>query len=364
MTAATEPAHSIEDLNPGWFTAVLREAGAIEDTVGVSAVDAELFGTGQFGLVIRATLAYDGPAPGAPGSVIVKLASHDPGSRGLAMAVGAYEAEVRFYTEIAPLVEVNLPRCFWSGLDLASERCTLVLEDLSESRVVGDNVRGGTVEQATLALEQLVELQAPVWDDPRLRELNWLADPARTQMLFGAVPAAMPVFRKRFGERCDPAHLELAERLAPLADRFPDVLATGPLVVAHGDFRLDNLLFSSAPDTPSATVIDWQLARLAPPLLDVAIYLAACLPLDVRREHQEGLLRSYHTSLTDSGVDGFSWDGCREGLRRCSLYPFLLSIGVIVNLEATERGDTMAMGIFRNSAELVLDLNAGDVLDG
>jgi hypothetical protein len=353
----------MDDLTPEWLTRVLREAEVLDGAVDVRAARPEVFGTGQFGLVIRTRLEYDGPAPDAPESVIVKLASLDPGSRGLAMAIGAYEAEVHFYREIAPLVDVALPRCLWAGLDSAAEQCTIVLEDLSDACIVGDNVRGGSVEQAGLAIEQLVKLQAPVWDDPRLRKLDWLADPGRTALLFAAVPQALPIFRDRFAGRCDPAHLDLAERLAPLAGRFPAVLAAGPQVVAHGDFRLDNLLFSTPPQPPAATVIDWQLARLASPLLDVAIYLAACLPPDVRRTHQHELLRAYHEGLVAAGVRGFSWASCREGLRRCSLYSFLLSIGVIVSLEATERGDAMALGIFAQSAEFVLDLNAADVLD-
>src|SRR2546426_12822956 len=102
-----------EDLTPAWFTAVLRQGGVLGCDADVVAVDAGRYGTGQFGLVSRAELRYDGDAPGAPESVIVKLPSDDPGCRELGVATGAYEAEVRFYSEIAPLSRIDVPRLHW-----------------------------------------------------------------------------------------------------------------------------------------------------------------------------------------------------------------------------------------------------------
>jgi aminoglycoside phosphotransferase (APT) family kinase protein len=48
---------------------------------------------------------------------------------------------------------------------------------------------------------------------------------------------------------------------------------TDPLVVMHGDYRLDNLMFSRADGRLQATVLDWQAVRVGPPLIDAGIYL-------------------------------------------------------------------------------------------
>jgi hypothetical protein len=356
-------ADSTSDLTPEWFTEALREGGAIDGTTRVSAADAVLFGTGQFGLVARAALTYDRPAPAAPASVIVKLPSQDPGSRGLGVAIGAYEAEVRFYRELAPRSDITVPRAYWTGVEPGTGRVTLVLEDLSGGWTVGDAIAGGTVAQAEAAVDQIARLHADLWDDPGLRELQWLAPISRTQMLFDGVPAALPAFRERFADRLDPEHMKLVEHLAPRGAEFPTRAWRGPMVVAHGDFRLDNVMFRDTAGGLEACVIDWQSLRLAPPMIDAGIWLSSCLSPDDRRAHQDALLRRYHGLLVDRGVRDFSYDDCLASLRVCSLYTFLAGIGVSVTLARSDRGDAMFAALVAQAADFVQDLDADTALD-
>lgn len=361
--AAAVLADTPADLTPEWFTAALREGGVLPAGASVATVDAGLFGTGQFGLVARAELTYDGEAPGAPASVIVKLPSADAGSKQLGIAIGAYEAEVRFYQELAPRSTIAVPRPHWTSFEPGTGRVTLVLDDLTGGWQVGDAIAGGTVAQADAALGQIARLHGELWDDPGLRQLDWLAPIARTQMLFDGVPAALPVFRERFAERLEPHQLAAVERLAPKGAEYPSRAWTGPLVVAHGDFRLDNVLFREDAAGTHATVIDWQSLRLAPPLIDAAIWLATCLSPEDRRTHQDALLRRYHDGLLAAGVEGFSFDDCLASLRTCSLYVFLLSVGMSVQLARSERGDAMFAGMVAQAADFVTDLGAETVLD-
>src|SRR5437764_1413325 len=93
-------------------------------------------GSAATDLATRAVLDED--EPGAPESVIVKLPSDDPGCRELGVATGAYEAEVRFFSEIAPLSRIDVPRLHWGSFEPGTGRVTMVLEDLSEDWQVGD----------------------------------------------------------------------------------------------------------------------------------------------------------------------------------------------------------------------------------
>ena len=159
-------ADSVADLTPAWFTAALREGGTITGEHAVTSVKAEPFGTGQVGLVVRAELEHDGPNGLVPPSLVVKLPSPDAGSRGMATAMGLYEAEVRFYEEIAPRLGPAIPTMHWGGVEGASGRFTLVLDDLSGAAEVGDMVAGCDHEQAALAIDALADFQVPVWADP------------------------------------------------------------------------------------------------------------------------------------------------------------------------------------------------------
>jgi Phosphotransferase enzyme family len=363
MLTSTALADSTEDLTPAWFTAALQEGGVLGADDRVEHVDAGLYGTGQFGLVARAQLGYAGPAAGAPDSVIVKLPSDDPGSRQLGVGIGAYEAEVRFYQEIAPRSSIDVPQLYWASYEPGTGRVTLVLEDLSRDWQVGDAVVGGTVEQAGAALEQIARIHGELWDDPGLRKLDWLASPARTEALFDGVPAALPAFRERFADRLEPQQFAAVERLAPKGAEYPARAWTGPMVVAHGDFRLDNVMFRRGADGLQANVIDWQAVRLAPPMVDAAIWLSSCLSATDRRRHQDALLRAYHERLEASGVEGFTFDDCIAGLRVCSLYVFLLSVGVSVTLAQSGRGDELFAGMVARAADFVTDMDAAGVLD-
>jgi hypothetical protein len=356
-------ADTIEDLTAEWFTEALREGGVLPDGGSVVKADNEIYGTGQFGFVVRSELAYEGDPGDAPASLIVKIPSDDERARGFAKLIGAYEVEVRFYSELLPRTDVGAPRAFWGEVEPETSRFTLVLEDLTPDWQVGDAIAGGTPEQAATAIDQLVKLHAPLWNDPGLRELDWLSSPTRTQALFGLVEPAMPAFKERFGERVSPEHMALAERLAPKAAGYAERAWHEPLVAIHGDYRLDNLMFANGDDGLTAKVIDWQSVRLGPPLIDHGIYLSSCLSIEHRREHQEALLRRYHEGLVDAGVEDFSFDDCMESYRQGSLYVFLLSVGAGMHLKQTERGDELFAGLFSMGGELVEDLNAAEFLD-
>ncbi len=370
MTMQTEPsatptvpiADTLDDLTPDWFTAALRDRGTIGEGAVVRSVEAEPIGTGQVGLVARARLEYDDPRAGGPSSVVVKLPSPDAGSRQMGVAMGLYEAEVRFYQEIAPRLGRAVPAMHWGDVDPQTGRFTLVLDDLTGTSQVGDMVAGCSLEQAALAIAALPALQAPVWDDPALPGLPWL-DPVRTDMMFAAVAPCLDLFLERFAGRLEPEHVALVRRLAPQAGGYRTRVWEPPYVVAHSDYRLDNMLFCSTGDAPPISVVDWQGARLGPPLLDAAVLLGACMSTEQRRAQERELLGDYHERLVSAGIGGFSFDDCLESYRRSSLWPFLLGIPVSVSLVQTERGDAMWARLVRGCAELVIDTGAAELLE-
>jgi hypothetical protein len=350
-----------DQLTPQWFTQVLRGNGAIGAQDTVASVDATVIGTGQVGFVARAQLGYAGEGAG-PATLIVKLPSADADSRRTGAAMGIYESEVRFYQEIAPRLGGAVAAMYWGEVEPANGRFTLVLEDLQATSDVGDMVAGGTLDQAELAIGALAALQAPIWNEPDLVKLPW-AGVERTEMLFGAVAPSIDAFVARFENRVDPAHLELAKGLAPSAAGSAQRLWRAPFVIAHGDYRLDNMMFGRHDGAPPITVIDWQAARLGPPLLDVAIYLGSCLSIDERRSQEDRLLHLYHDGLRGAGVNDFSFMQCRHSYRVSSLYPFLLTIAMSMTLQQTERGDQMWAQMFTNSASIVADTGADALLD-
>jgi hypothetical protein len=224
-------------------------------------------------------------------------------------------------------------------------------------------VAGCSMEHAELAVLELVKLQARSWDSAAVLDKRWIADTMRTEMLFETVPAAVDPFLERFGPRLEPEHVNLVRHLGPKAPSYPARVWKRPFVVAHGDYRLDNVMFGIEPGAPPVSIIDWQASRLAPPLLDAAIFLGSCVNPDERRVHEKDLITRYHEGLVAGGVTGFTLDDCFESYRRSSLYPFLLTIAISMTLEQTERGDAMWARMLRDTGDLIQATSAADVLD-
>ena len=107
------------DVTAAWLTDVLRRAGAIDAAGSVTSFVGEPVGAGigVMGVLLRATLTYAGTAgTAAPRSVIVKLPSPYPENRAQGIAMGMYEAEVRFLNEMASRTPVRLPRIYFAEI--------------------------------------------------------------------------------------------------------------------------------------------------------------------------------------------------------------------------------------------------------
>ena len=121
----------------------------------------------------RITLTYADDSASVPGSVVLKVAATDPNSRQTGRALGLYEREVRFYTDIAPGLSGPVAPCYHAAYDPESGAFDLLLGDAAPA-VVGDEVRGATVEQAALALAELGEVHGALLGDTALADASWL----------------------------------------------------------------------------------------------------------------------------------------------------------------------------------------------
>ncbi|MGH3676834.1 MAG: DUF7065 domain-containing protein [Mycobacterium sp.] len=333
------------DLTAEWLTTAVG-AGTVER------FSTERIGTGQMSECYRITMAYSDEAAG-PESVVLKVAATDQVSRQTGLALGLYEREVRFYTDIAPRIGGPLAPCYDAGFDAESGVFHLLLGDAGPA-VVGDEIRGATIEQATLALSELGRLHAPLLGDSAMAEAQWLnRESPMNQALIGQLYAG---FAERYRERIAPEHRAVCERLVAGFDGYIADAADRVQGLVHGDFRLDNMLFGEQGADRPLTVVDWQTVTWGPAMTDVAYFLGCALPVAQRRDHYEALLRAYHDALgPDAAV---SLEDVREGVRRQSFFGVMMAIVSSMLVERTERGDEMFMVMLQRHAQHVLDTDA------
>ena len=131
MTTTDYPTHPRE-LTTEWLTAALGAAGVLHgaQVTGFSTTPVGE-GIGMLGILVRVSISYDRPAPGAPQTLIAKFPSAVPGNREVGVTYRLYEREVNFYTRVTNEIEgLAAPRCYGGRYDPATGDSVLLLEDL------------------------------------------------------------------------------------------------------------------------------------------------------------------------------------------------------------------------------------------
>jgi hypothetical protein len=349
-----------DQVDADWLTAVLRDRGLL-DTGRVTTIFPTPIGTGQMADTVRFALGYE-PAGAGPPTVVGKFTSQDEQSHATGRIMRAYEVEVRFYAEIAPRVANRLPRLLFAALDPDEAWFTLLLEDLADA-TPGDEIAGCGAEVAAAALGQMAGLHAPCWEAPDLAASPWInrATPESDEFTASMVSGLFPGFLERYGDRLQPAHIELLESFLPHLGAWMS-RPRGPRTIVHADFRLDNLLFT--PDDPAPVVVDYQTISWGSGAYDLAYFVGGCLEPEIRRPAAEGLIAGYHEALMAGGVRGYSMADLESDFRRESFGGLVMAIGASMLVKQTDRGDAMFLTSVRRHAQQSIDIDALDLLTG
>ena len=347
----TPTPHTLEEITSAWIAEVLA--------VPIDAIALERIGAGEgfMGQLARVTLQSKDQS--APSSVIVKLPSSDPGGRFIGVMMRVWEREHCFYRDVAPLLNIRVPRAF---VNILEPPC-LVLEDLAPA-VAGDHVAGATLDQAERSIDVLGRHHAAWFEDPRLASWTWmpgLDDPAifSLQQTFAV---GWPAFLERFGGELPARCLRWCEQFVDQIPQWIEGHFDDPVTLTHGDFRLDNLFFLG---DGSVAVIDWQLSMRAPGQADLVYFCANNLTVEMRRAHEDALIERYVAGLHAGGVpaDAVTRDGVRRGyLEGLVFYAVTFGASLLTIDPANERGAALFDALVRRTFAAVDDLDAGTAM--
>jgi len=232
-----------DDLTPAWCSEALgrsiTDATAVPMGVGV----------GLVGQLFR--LDVDGP----DGSqrLVAKLAAPTDESRFVATVLNMYGREVGFYTELSAGTPIRHPQCHFAAHDPETQDTVLLLEDVSGCGHALDQVVGATVDEARPAIRTLARLHAAYWDERGLDDAEWLPrlsdDPYPGSVAF-AYETAWPRVQELFADDITPRVREFGDSYSERIPALFAKLSEPPVVLAHADWRLDNLFF-----TPDGEVV-------------------------------------------------------------------------------------------------------------
>ena len=338
----------------------------LAEAMGVGIESIELHpiaaGEGFMGQLARVRIHSSDPTDSSvPASVIVKLASADPGAQFIGQMMRVWEREHRFYADVAPHVQVRVPHVY---VNIADPPC-LVLEDLAPS-IAGDHVAGATLSQAERAIDLIARHHATWWEHPLLATFDWMPDldDPSIQNFPPMFTMGWPTFLERYGDVLPARTLRWCEQFIEQVLDWVAGHRDEPVTLIHGDFRLDNLFFDDGPGgSGEVAVIDWQMAMRAPGGTDLVYFCANNLTIDMRRRHERDLIDRYLRGLVDAGVpadaidEAAIWRGYLEGL----LFYAASFGGSLLTLDAAnERGAALFDEIVRRTFTAVDDLAAGE----
>ena len=163
MTRADAPVERPDDLTADWLTENLG-AGR------VGGFSVERIGTGQMSECYRVSLVYD--EGDGPASVVLKVAASDPDEPGTGQALGLYErspSTPRSHLPSAGSPGGPIAQCYHASYQPETGVFSLLLDDAAPAEV-GDEIRGATIDDATMALTELGRLHAPLIGDTTLAD--------------------------------------------------------------------------------------------------------------------------------------------------------------------------------------------------
>jgi aminoglycoside phosphotransferase (APT) family kinase protein len=354
-------------LTPAWLTAALQESGVLNPAAQVAACRIQSFGAGGglMAALSRLELDYHNATATAPRTMVAKFPSTAPENRAVAETYNMYGREVLFYQSLANQLPLPKPSCYVALRAPTGSDFVLLLEDLGHRRS-GDQAQGSDLVEAEIVVDAMAEFHAASFGrrhDPRFAWITPHANEAQITGMEGGFAFGWPRFRETLEDLIPPPVRTWGERVGPATRNILERVCSGPQVITHGDFRLENIFFAAQPDDPPFAIIDWQSITWSSPGHDLAYYLTQSVQLPVRRAHERSLLERYLERLREHGVTDYTYTRLFHDYRLAALYLLDFAVVIAATLDLSNaRGAAIARALSERCCAALDDLNCVDLL--
>lgn len=316
-TATDVPANG-RSLTNEWLTDVL--CGGVPD----AEVIAWHSPGGSSGTSERAALRVEYNQAGRAANLPTQLYTKSSDSFQQRMMLGAarfLDGETQFYLTYRPKVDMEAPQGYWGGVDPASWRSLVIIENITETKGAHfiDANEPLTRTQIEDVLANMAAYHGTWWDNPQLATLKSPIDHFRNVGDFIDMER-----RCRVG--MDLARDVIPHSLHGLADRLWEgtraslaLLTSQTPTLLHGDSHVGQT-YVTADGRMGLT--DWQTTLRGNWAYDVAYFVGSACEPDDRRAWEADLLRHYLTRLAAAGGQEPSFEDAMLAYRRSMFYPY------------------------------------------
>jgi hypothetical protein len=319
LSTATDVPRNGTDLNPTWLTAAL-----CRETPGARVISYSCPG-GSVGTSTRTALRVEYNDVGTTAGLPTELFTKTTASYTQRMLLGGADVlsgETQFYLLFRPSVAMEAPIGYWGGVDPASWRSMIVLEDI-------DATKGAEFIQPTTALTRsevedvllnMAAYHGTWWESPQLSILKTPRDHYRNvaDMLDMGGRCAVGMERAR---SVIPANLYgQADRMWEGTQRGLDMCTdTLPRTLLHGDPHAGQTYRTAEGRMGLA---DWQAVMQGGWSYDVAYFIGSACDVDDRRSWEVELLELYLDALDRAGGKAPDLDEAVLRYRQSLFYPY------------------------------------------
>jgi len=237
------------------------------------------------------------------------------------------------------------------------------MEDMAPG-VQGDQIKGTNLAHAEWVMDIAAELHAAHWNDTSLDQIEWLqGTEAAPETPFGPdmIAALWQGFKQRYAGEISEEAILIGDTITGEKREWATNYS-GPKCLMHGDYRLDNMLFSAADAAKPLAVVDWQTVGFGCGALDIAYFIGAGFKRETRAEHEMPLLKRWHDAICARGVEGYSFDAAVRDYRYFTFAGFSVAFAAPMIVERTERGDKMFMTMIRRHVDQIMANDALSIL--
>lgn len=240
-----------------------------------------------------------------------------------------YEIEALFYRDLAPRLDVRVPRCYYAGNDPDTHQGLVLLDDLAGQGVsFGNATRPVSADTVARGLSTLARMHASTWGQAWPRTLWYVQPGIPLEGLAGAWyrDQTPEVFARYIAERSEartPASVNAPQRIVDAFWKLAAMSLDEPCCLIHSDSHLDNFYFDASGEPG---LMDWQAPRIGCWAWDVSYFVISALDISVRRSNERALIAHYLSELRSRGVDAPSMDDAWLAYRRYNAYGLFVKI--------------------------------------
>jgi aminoglycoside phosphotransferase (APT) family kinase protein len=273
-------------------------------------------------------------------------------------ATGMGEREAQFYADVAPTIDLLVPRCHYGASDDVNS-FVLLLEDLGTRgcQFASNGEWGVTADAGAVALAQLARFHARFERaDERSRVAPWLAN-ERTSMSEATSGLMRHVLDENAGTLSSD-YTAIGELYVEHHAWFDHIWHAGPSTYIHGDTHIGNVYL----DDGRVGFLDWGLSRVSTHLRDVSYFMTMSIDVEARRAHERELLQGYLDALRAAGGVDMAFDDAWEAHRLHASYTVVATFLAYMPTYAASDGVGLGNALLARSDAALADLDVVDAV--